>query len=60
MKRCKQNYYSKYFESNLNNIKNTWKGIKSIISMRIFSLVTPTLLIFQSETIDNPKRIANI
>ena len=34
LKRSKQNYYKKYFESNLNNSKNTWKGIKSIITMK--------------------------
>ena len=60
MKTSKQNYYSKYFESNLTNIKNTWKGIKSIISMRSSSSVTPTLLTFQNETTDNLKRIASI
>ena len=60
MKRSKQNYYSKCFESNLTNIKNTWKGIKSIISMRSSSSIIPTLLTFQNETIDNPKRIPNI
>ena len=60
MKRSKQNYYTKYFENNLTSIKNTWKYIKSIISMRSSSSITPTLLTFQNETIDNPKRIANI
>ena len=34
LKRSKQNYYKKYFESNLNNSKNTWKGMKSIITMK--------------------------
>ena len=29
MKKSKQAYYDKYFEKNWNNIKNTWKGIKS-------------------------------
>ena len=48
MKRSKQNYYSKYPENNLTNIKNIWKGIISIISL----LITPTLLTFQNETID--------
>ena len=60
MKRSKQHYYSKCFESDLTNIKNTWKGIKSIISMRSSSSITPTLLTFPNETLDNPKRIANI
>ena len=60
MKRSKQNNYTKYFENNLTSIKNTWKEIKSIISMRSSSSITPTLLTFQNETIDNSKRIANI
>ena len=60
MKRSKQNYYSNYFESNLTNIKNTWKDIKSTISMRSSLSITPTLLTFQNETIHNPIWIANI
>ena len=57
MKRTKQNYSSKYFESNLTDTKNTWKRIKSIIFMRSSSSITPTLLNFRNETIDNPKKI---
>ena len=34
MKESKQAYYDKYFERNLNNIKNTWKEIKSLISLK--------------------------
>ena len=34
MKKSKQAYYDKYFERNWNNIKNTWKGIKSLISLK--------------------------
>ena len=34
MKKSKQNYFTKYFESNIKNLKNTWKGIKSIISLK--------------------------
>ena len=60
MKRSKQYYFTNYFERNLTNIKNTWKSIKSIISMKSSSLIPPTLLTFQNETIDNPKRVANI
>ena len=60
MKKSKQNYFTKYFESNLINIKTTWKCIKLIISMRSSSSINPILLTFQNETIYNPKRIANI
>ena len=31
MKKSKQAYYDKYSEKNWNNIKNTWKGIKSLL-----------------------------
>ena len=60
MKKSKQNYFTKFFENNLNNLKNTWKGIKSIISMKSSFSNSPTLLTFQNENIDNPERIANI
>ena len=33
MKKSMQAYY-KYFEKNWNNIKNTWKGIKFLISLK--------------------------
>ena len=57
MKGSKENYYIKYFESDLTNIKNTWKCIKSIIYVRSSSLITPT---FQNKPIDNLERIANV
>ena len=33
MKKSKQAYCNKYFKINWNNIKNTWKRIKSLISL---------------------------
>ena len=42
MKKSKQAYYDKYFEKNWNNIKNTWKGIKSLISLKTLALSVPT------------------
>ena len=40
----KQTYYDKYFERNWNNIKNTWKGIKSLISLKTVAFHVPTIL----------------
>ena len=34
LKKSKENYYKKYFESNWNNAKIIWKGIKSIITLK--------------------------
>ena len=60
LKRSKQNYYKKYFESNLNNSKNTWKGIKSIITMKNVISTVPRTLSHGVNTTTNPCEIANI
>ena len=60
MKKSKQAYYEKYFERNWNNIKNTWKGIKSLISLKTVVSNVPTLLpLDNGDTITNPYDIAN-
>ena len=60
MKKSKQAYYDKYFERNWNNIKNTWKGIKSLISLKtVVSNVPTALSLDNGDTITNPYDIAN-
>ena len=60
MKKIKQAYYDKYFEENWNNIKNTWKGIKSLISPKTKASSVPTVLSHENgDTITNPYDIAN-
>ena len=59
-KRSKQNYYKKYFESILNNSKNTWKGIKSVITMKNVISTVPRTLSHGENTITNPCEIANV
>ena len=44
MKKSKQVFYDKYFETNWNNIENTWKGIKYLISLKTVSSSVPNLL----------------
>ena len=44
MMKSKQAYNDRYFERNWNNIKNTWKGIKSLISLKTTAFSTPTVL----------------
>ena len=44
MKKSKQAYYDRYFEKNWKNIKNTWKGIKSLISLKTVASSIPTVL----------------
>ena len=60
MKKSKQAYYDKYFEKNWNNIKNTWKGIKSLISLKTVASNVPTVLSLDNgNTVTNPYDIAN-
>ena len=35
LKRSRTNYYNHYFDINWNNIKNTWKEIKAILSIKL-------------------------
>ena len=60
MKKNKQAYYYKYFERNWNDIKNTWRGIKSLISLKtLASSVATVLSLDNGDTITNPYDIAN-
>ena len=60
MKKSKQNYFTKYFESNIKNLKNTWKGIKSIISLKSSATNSPNFLNFNNELTSDPLKIANV
>ena len=44
MKISKQANYDKYFERNWNKIQNTWKGIKSLISLKTVASSVPNIL----------------
>ena len=55
MKKSKQAYYDRYFERNQNNIENTWKGIKSLISLKTVASSIPTVL-----SLDNGDTITNL
>ena len=61
MEKSKHAYYDRYFEKNWKNIKNIWKGIKSLISIKTVASSTPTALpLDNGDTITNPYDIANI
>ena len=59
-KKSKTNYYNQYFEANMNNIKNTWKGIKSIITIKNTSSDFPKCLSSNGSTFTNWVQISNI
>ena len=60
MRKSKQACYDKYFERNWNNTKNTWKKIKSLISLKTVASSAPTVLSLDNvDTITNPYDDAN-
>ena len=60
LKQSKTNYYKHYFESNWDSIKNTWKGIKSIITIKEISAGIFQSLSVDTATISNPMAISGI
>ena len=55
----KKLYYQKYFELNSINLRNTWRGIKSIININQKEKVNTTSLIIGDELTTDPSKIAN-
>ena len=60
LKQSKTNYYNHYFETNWNSIKNTRKGIKTILNIKNISADIPNSLTVDDTTISNPMAISNI
>ena len=55
MKKSKQGHYDSYFETNWNNIRNTWEGNKPLISLKtVVSSILTELSLYNGGTITNP------
>ena len=59
LKQSKKNYYGKYFKDNMNNMKNTWKGIRSINSLQKTTNGSPKRISLEEHTVTDPHTIAN-
>ena len=60
MKKSKQNYYERFFKNNLNNLKNIWKGIRSLIAIKHSPASNIHMLTHKGATVTDPLHIANI
>ena len=55
----KKLYYQSYFKANQSNVKNAWKGIRQLISLKAKDSSKPNKLIKDHQEITDPKLIAN-
>ena len=55
----KRMYYNDFFNNNINNMKNTWKGIKQIINLNPKSFHAPTKIIKDNIELVDGKSIAD-
>ena len=60
MRQIEQTYYTKYFQNNWSNIKNTWKGIKTIISIKNITTTVHHSIELNSRTITEPTAMSNV
>ena len=59
IKKSKQFYFTRYFQENIKDLKNMWRGIKKRISSNNYNHIFPTNILVNKETITNPLNIAN-
>ena len=59
IKASKVAYYKEYFASNSNNIKNVWKGIKQIVTLKPSKLNIPNKIVKNGTEITNTMDIVN-
>ena len=57
-KQSKKQYYQDFFSKNSDNLRNTWRGIKSIINLDKKGK-SPTSLLVNDELITDPTMVAN-
>ena len=59
IKQSKLKYFQDFFTKNANNIKNTWKGIKSIICIKSNKKTQHNSLLINNKLISEPKTVAD-
>ena len=59
IKKAKKEYYKKYFEDNLDNIKKTWQGIKQIINLNNKTESQVTQLNYMNKQVNTNLGMAN-
>ena len=59
LQRGKRSYFANFFNDNLNNLKNTWKGISNLISLKAVSHSFPSSMPYDIKAVTISFEIAN-
>lgn len=59
-RKSKKTYFQIFFIENAKNVKNIWKGIKSIINIKTSSKGQPTSLLIKKELISEPRLLPKL
>ena len=59
LEKSKHTYFSYFSQNHINDLKNTWKGIKRIISLTDSTSTIPSTIIENNVSLTNPKDIAD-
>ena len=59
IKEGKKSVFTNYFQNNLNDLKNTWKGIKNLISLKKLSYVVPSNVSDNGRSLTEQQKRAN-
>ena len=60
IKQSKDKYFNKYFKDNWNNTKNTWKGIKNIITFNLMFLLVFLIMMLLLVILLTPSTIISV
>ena len=56
----KRKYFTRFFNENMKDIKKTWMGIKSLVSMKHKNNDTPSMIRNDEKYINDPMAVTNI
>ena len=59
MKASKIEHYKNLFNENSNDLRSTWRSIRSIINIKSKETVGPTALKIENEISNDPSKVAN-
>ena len=59
LRESERSYFTKYFQNNLNDLKSTWKGIKTLIFLEKLPNIAPSTIFDNGQSLSKPQEIAN-